>query len=283
VAATARNAAIAAGCRTRLNRVDWHELDATVDTLDAPPLFEEFDWVINCIGIIKPLIHDDNALEVEGAVRVNALFPHLLANWTGTRNVRVLQIATDCVFSGETGRYTEKDQHDALDVYGKTKSLGEVYAPHVHHLRCSIIGPEAKEPKSLMEWFLGQPQGASVNGFVNHRWNGVTTLHFGKLCAGIIKRGMSLPHLQHVLPDGDVTKYEMLQHFARCYRRDDVTVRPTKAAKVIDRTLETTDQRLNRELWTMAGYAKPPSVPQMIEELAMSDYRMKAKSIYAGD
>ena len=35
----------------------------------------------------------------------------------------------------------------ALDVYGKTKSLGEAYDLNVHHLRCSIIGPEPKEYK----------------------------------------------------------------------------------------------------------------------------------------
>ena len=236
---------------------------------------------MNCIGVIKPLIHDDNASEVEQAVRINALFPHLLARWTAG-HARVLQIATDCVYSGTKGGYTETDVHDALDVYGKTKSLGEVHAPHVHHLRCSIIGPEMKEPRSLLEWFLGQSPG-TVKGFVNHNWNGVTTLHFAKVCAGIIKREISLPHSQHVVPSGAVTKCEMLQQFARCYGRDDVTVRPTEAAVVIDRTLTTGNQDLNRELWNAAGYAEPPSVPQMIEELALFDYRMKDRTTGASN
>ena len=44
-------------------------------------------------------------------------------------NGPILQIATDCVYSGATGGYTESSSHDALDVYGKTKSLGEVALP----------------------------------------------------------------------------------------------------------------------------------------------------------
>jgi dTDP-4-dehydrorhamnose reductase len=228
------------------------------------------------MGIIKPLIHDDNAIEVERAIRINALFPHRLAKWTDRRS-RVIQIATDCVYSGSKGSYAETDVHDALDVYGKSKSIGEVYAAHVHHLRCSIIGPEMKSPKSLLEWFLGQPANASVNGFINHRWNGITTLHFAKLCGGIIEHDLALPHLQHVIPGGDLSKCEMLEQFSDGFGRKDVAIAPVAAATVIDRTLTTNDEVVNRGLWEAAGYKVAPSVPNMIEELASFDYRMKER------
>lgn len=270
--ATTRSPELATTCRERMPEVAWQSFNATAE--EAPSFFRQFEWVINCIGIIKPLIHDDNASEVERAVRVNSYFPHLLARWT-ENHARVIQIATDCVYSGAKGHYTENDLHDALDVYGKTKSLGEVYAAHVNHLRCSIIGPEMKSPRSLMEWFLGQPQNATVNGFTNHNWNGVTTLHFAKLCAGIIKENISLPHMQHVIPTGAVTKHEMLEHFARCYSRDDVTIKPTEAPTIIDRTLNTSQDDLNRKLWEAAGYSQSPTVPLMLEELAGFDYRAK--------
>jgi dTDP-4-dehydrorhamnose reductase len=280
VSATTRSKDLSALCRERCTAVRWREFDASANAVEAPGFIKEFEWVINCIGIIKPLIHDDNAAEVERAVRINALFPHLLAHWT-TGQAKVLQIATDCVYSGSKGRYAENDVHDALDVYGKTKSVGEVHARHVHHLRCSIIGPEIKEPRSLMEWFLGQPNGSSVNGFVNHNWNGVTTLHFAKVCAGIIKGDIPLPHIQHLIPTGEVTKCEMLEHFARCYRRDDVTVNPTAAAVVIDRTIVTDNESLNGELWKAAGYLEPPTVPEMIEELARFSTGKKTEMAYA--
>jgi dTDP-4-dehydrorhamnose reductase len=231
--------------------------------------------VINCIGVIKPFINDSNAEQVERAIQVNSIFPHTIARLT-KGIARVIQIATDCVYSGSKGRYVETDAHDALDVYGKTKSLGEVTAEHVHHLRCSIVGPEALAPKSLMEWLLGQPLGASVNGFVNHQWNGVTTLHFAKLCRAIITNDLELSHMQHIVPDGAVTKYDMLKEFARRYGRDDLIINATEAPAIIDRTLETNNPEKNQQLWSAAGYSPAPTVPQMIEELAKFNYELKA-------
>ena len=271
--ATARSNDMASVCKRQLPEVEWHTFDAASPTTS---LFEQCNWVINCIGVIKPFINDSNAEQVERAIQVNSVFPHTIARLTRD-SARVLQIATDCVFSGSKGRYLETDMHDALDVYGKTKSLGEVYAEHVHHLRCSIIGPEMQSPKSLMEWFLGQPQGGSVNGFINHQWDGVTTLHFAKLCGAIIANDIELSHLQHVVPDGSVTKYDMLKDFARSYGRDDLTINATEASTIIDRTLETNNPEKNQQLWNAADYSQAPTVPQMIEELAKFNYELKAQ------
>ena len=101
----------------------------------------------------------------------------------------MIQIATDCVYSGKTGGYNEDSLHDALDAYGKTKSLGEVRSSTFLNIRSSIIGPEINHKVLLLEWFLKQPKGAVLNGFSNHLWNGVTTLQFAELCLTIIKKG----------------------------------------------------------------------------------------------
>jgi len=225
-------------------------------------------WVVNAIGVIKPYIHDDNADEVRRAVLVNAHFPHLLVQAAGSANFKVIQIATDCVFSGQKGQYVEIDPHDGLDVYGKTKSLGEVFADKIYHLRCSIIGPELKRHNSLMDWFLGQPEDARVNGFTNYLWNGVTTLHFARICQGIINRGVSLPHVQHIVPCNIISKAEMLKIIAKEFDRKDVEVYDEQAPTAIDRTLSTDNKKLNRELWRHAGYTNPPTIAKMIRELA---------------
>ena len=230
-------------------------------------------WILNAIGITKPLIREDNAPEILNAIEINALLPHTLGREAQRRNARVLQIATDCVYSGAKGHYTESDVHDALDVYGKSKSLGECFLPNTHHLRCSIIGPEPKDFKFLIEWFRRQPVGASVNGFTNHHWNGVTTLHFAKLCKGIIETSPALPHLQHVVPSGLVTKARMLHDFAQAYNRPDITIRDTEAKTVIDRTLDTNMPNTNAALWQAAGYTHPPTVTHMILELGQYDYK----------
>jgi dTDP-4-dehydrorhamnose reductase len=275
LAATVRTAALKTKCAAKIPGVSWLLFDATApDPQKALKVIDGYDWVINAIGITKPLVHDDNALEVERAVRVNSLLPYLLARRAAACGARILQIATDCVYSGRKGGYTEKDEFDPLDVYGKTKSLGEVASPQVHHLRCSIIGPEPKEHKFLLDWFLGQPQNARVSGYTNHRWNGVTTLHFSRLCHGIIINDLKLPPVQHIVPAGEVTKCQMLQDFARYYEREDVTITPAEAPSVIDRTLQTINGAVNLAIWGAAGYRQPPTVLEMVAELAGFGYRL---------
>jgi dTDP-4-dehydrorhamnose reductase len=257
--------------------VRWLTLDAErVDREPLERLLEGFDWVINAIGVIKPHIRDDVPADVERALRVNAVFPHTLAGAAEKSGCRVLQIATDCVYSGARGLYRESDPHDALDVYGKTKSLGEVGSPRMHHLRCSIIGPEPKTRLSLLEWLRGQSRGAALKGYSNHRWNGVTTLHFARLCSAIIKKDLELPNLQHVVPRGTISKAELLQCMAREFDRGDLAIADVDAPAAVDRTLATEDEVCNRRLWTAAGYADPPTVPEMIAELVQRERRVGA-------
>lgn len=212
--------------------------------------YGEGDWIINCIGLIKP--YCDN---VASAIVVNSLFPHTLPPKT-------IQIATDCVYSGAKGSYVETDPHDALDVYGKTKSLGET--KYIKNLRCSIIGPEIDNHLSLWDWFLGQT--VSVNGFANHLWNGITTYHFAKIAEGVIREGIELPNVQHIVPADKVTKAELLRLIATATNHD-ITVIDAVADQAVDRTLATLDKKMNDKLWKAAGYDKPPTIEQMINEL----------------
>ena len=274
VAATVRAQRYAERGRMLLPEVEWHLLDIE-ECLSANThsLLHKYDWIINAIGLNKQLIHDDNPTEVERAIRVNALFPHWLARKAGESDARVLQIETDCVYSGREGRYTEDAPHDPLDVYGKTKSLGEVQSCNVFHLRCSMIGPELKNHVSLLDWFLGQPLGAKVTGFINHRWNGVTSLHFARICHGVIKNNLKLPHVHHIVPADEMTKAEMLEEFAGVYGRGDVRIERGETAFAIDRTLRTKNETLNRCIWEAAGFPGPQSIADMIREMHSFDFR----------
>ena len=280
VGATVRDRRYLEHGRALLPEVQWRLLDAEDDSYaSALSILEDYGWVINAIGVIKQFIRDDNPVEVERAIRVNALFPHRLARKARETGARVLQIATDCVYSGREGRYTEEAPHDSLDVYGKTKSLGEARSDIMFHLRCSIIGPELKNHVSLLDWFLKQPLGAKLTGFTNHRWNGVTTLHFARICQGIIKADLKLPYLHHVIPGGEITKAEMLEEFAGKYGREDIKIAHGEAANVIDRTLCSRNEILNRSIWEAAGFRRPPGIPDMIAEMRGFDYRFASLEI----
>lgn len=262
------------GWRTRAPWCQWRSLEATAcSPAELGAALAGVDWVINAIGLIKHHIRDDHAATVERAVRINALFPHGLARAAERAGCRVIQIATDCVWAGTRGSYLETDPHDALDVYGKTKSLGEVSSAAVYHLRCSIIGPEARTHASLLDWFLGQGPGAAVPGFVNHRWNGVTSLAFARLCHGIIRCGSPAVSPVHVVPADVVTKAELLALLRDRFGRSDTTIVAVEASQAIDRTLGTIHAEENARLWRNAGYAGVPRIAELVEELAAFDVR----------
>lgn len=229
----------------------YFELGKFVDHPTQLSFLKRADYIINCIGITKPHCHDDNPVEVKNAILVNSWFPFVLADYLKGTKVKVIQIATDCVYSGAKGQYQESDPHDALDVYGKTKSLGEVMSANFLHIRSSIIGPEVNRKKFLLEWFLDQSEGSQVNGFANHDWNGVTTLQFAQLC-GLIITGRKfnglrkMSHIHHFVPNKTVNKYQLLQAANKVYQKKVKIKKINSAGAAVDRTLATQYKSLSK-------------------------------------
>lgn len=211
-------------------------------------IFSNFkpDYIINCIGATKPFCKDDDPEGIFRAIRINSDFPYNLAGQAEKIDAKVIQIASDCVYSGKEGNYLESAPHDALDVYGKTKSLGEVIKDNFLNIRCSIIGPEIKNKLSLLEWFLSQPAGEKLKGFSHHQWNGVTTLQFAKVCQRIIDKGEGFFKLlrqispaHHFVPNTSVSKYQLLNIFKKVFDKDIKIEQVNNIGPSVDRTLAT--------------------------------------------
>lgn len=220
------------------------EFEAGVDKLADKilPYFKP-DYIINCIGVIKPYCKDNDSEGVLRAIKINALFPHQLAE--EETNSRIIQIATDCVYSGQQGNYLEDSPHDALDVYGKTKSLGEVFQPNFLNLRCSIIGPELKNKASLLEWFLSQPKDKPLTGFTHHLWNGVTTLQFAQFCHNIIRQSddyfddlVRKSPTYHTVLNETVNKFELLNIFNKVFDAGLTIEATDKIGAPVNRTIK---------------------------------------------
>jgi len=243
------------------------EFDAARDPLEPLLESDSYSWVINAIGILKAQIDDANARSIANAIEINSLFPYRLAAATARRNQRVIQIATDGVFAGTRGPYNEASAHDAVDVYGKTKSLGEVPASNVISLRCSILGLDPGAPKSFLSRILAAPPGAELAGYTAQMWNGITTLHFARLCMATIL-ATSTRSAQHIIPADRLSKYELVRTALAAFNRKDVSVRPEPGPEEIDRTLDTKYGNENRRLWAAAGYEQPPMISAMLRELA---------------
>lgn len=223
--------------------------DALHSSLEELPA--QVDYVINCIGVIKPFMAADPA----AAISLNALFPWKLADWCLNSGSRLLHITTDCVYSGAKGKYVESDLHDALDDYGKSKSLGECTSKAMV-LRTSIIGEEIHKFASLISWAKNQ-KGKTVGGFSTHFWNGVTTIQYAKICDRIIREDWYETGLYHVYSKDDVSKLDMLHYFNETFDLGLTIDEKTPAS--VDRSL--------RSEKAFCTKLEIPTVREMIAEL----------------
>lgn len=215
------------------------------------------DLVINCIGLIKQMGH--LAKDPIFSISLNAMLPHRISMICRVAKIRMIHISTDCVFSGKKGNYTEEDQSDAEDIYGRTKYLGEVSYSHCVTLRTSIIGRELKNKLGLIEWFLAQK--GPINGYKRAIYSGFTTDELSRVIMRYVIPDPSLSGVYQVSSD-PISKYDLLQLAKSSYRMDKVTINPDNDF-YCDRSLNS--ERFRRQ----TGYT-PPSWQSMIDELSAS-------------
>lgn len=211
------------------------------------------DVIINCIGIVKQL---PAARDPLASIGINALFPHQLAALCRDRNIRLIHMSTDCVFSGKRGWYTEDDISDAEDLYGRTKFLGEVDYPNCLTIRTSIIGRELETAHGLVEWFLSQ-QGMTVPGYKQAIFSGLTTNALAGIIGAIVSEYPGLHGVMQVASE-PISKYDLLVLIKKIYHLD-ITIRPDTAV--------VNNRSLNPAKFRKETNIKIPSWEYMIEEM----------------
>lgn len=213
--------------------------------------------VVNCAGIIKQRAESQDAV---ASIAVNSLLPHKLCQVCRSWGGRLIQFSTDCVFSGAKGPYSEEDVPDAIDLYGRTKALGEVISDNALTLRTSIIGRELFHHSSLLEWFLAQ-EGKSVHGYERALWSGVTTNYLSDLVGDVIEDFPRLSGLYQVAGD-PISKYELLQVLREAYQLP-VEILPDHEFAC--------DRRMNGNKFQKATGRRCPSWTDLVAQLIKDD------------
>ena len=210
------------------------------------------DVVINCAGIVKQLAASD---EVMACVPINTLLPHRLSSLCALAGARLVHMSTDCVFSGSKGLYTETDTPDASDLYGRSKQMGEVTAPHALTLRTSIIGHELAGARSLINWFLSQP--GPVKGYRRAIFSGLPTVEIARVIRDHVLPAPHLSGLYHLSAD-PISKFDLLTLVAAQYGKR-IEIQPDDIV-AIDRSLDSTRFRKETQF-------EPRPWPEMIQAM----------------
>lgn len=227
------------------------------------------DYIINCLGFIKH--RGENPVQ---AIQINSLFPHELATFTKGMS-KLIHISTDCVFNGIDGHYNHEvlrsgsgskepayymcsSTPNAEDLYGRTKLLGELWGhEHALTIRTSIVGPELFHKTGLLEWYLANRNAASISGYINHYFSGVSTLHLSKVICEIIQNdavGKTLQDVEQYASE-PISKYELLLMMQRHFG-GSVDICPTRV------------KPCHRSLFNTFG-CELPKWEQMCKEMAL--------------
>jgi len=209
--------------------------------------------VVNAAGIVKQRAESEDAI---ASIEVNALMPHRLALACRAAGARLVHLSTDCVFSGSRGGYREEDPPDPVDLYGRSKLLGEVSGEGALTLRTSMIGLGLYRKTSLVDWFLAQS--GRVAGYRNAVFSGLTTRELVRVIGRLLENHPQASGLYH-LSAAPISKLELLLKLRERLALK-LEIAPVDEPR-IDRSLDAT--RFRR----VFGYAAP-SWDEMLDELA---------------
>ena len=230
------------------------------DTNNLTDLIKEYKplVIINCAGITKHLKECKDNVK---AIQINSLLPHKIVNICKNSDTKIIQISTDCTFSGSKGNYTEKDVPDSFDIYGKSKYLGEILdKPHLT-IRTSTIGHEMNTKHGLLEWFLVQNK---CMGYKNAIFSGITTLELAKVIYKILRYHKNLSGLYHI-SSKPIDKYSLLKMISIIYKHT-IELTPSLDFRI--------DRSLNSNRFSLAtDYISPPW-----EEMISSMYKFQEKT-----
>lgn len=237
-----------------------NELDANwpVSTItNKLSLFDlrENDYIINCIGVLKPEIPKCSPQEVYNA---NTVLPYILGRLAETTDCNVIHFGSDCVYSGDKGPYSEKDIPDADDIYARSKMI---IPSNITTITTSIIGPEYKHSRHLVSWVLNSNK--PIPGYVNCLWNGVTSWWLAHYVADICTSGKIWKGNQHIYSN-PVTKYELIKMIASEYKKDVVVV-PTHGKEISGSII---NGKLDRTLTSLHPRVDAPDLQTQISKMA---------------
>lgn len=247
--------------RRELSYCKTFVMDATkFDKLKEVLEVGEYDYIINCIGLLNTACDE----HIDLAILLNSYLPHFLVEITKELKTRVIQMSTDCVFSGKKGNYTELDNPDGETKYDKTKALGEINDEKNLTFRNSIIGPDINENGiGLFNWFM--KQSGEINGFKKSLWTGVTTLTLAK---AMHKASYdNLTGLYNLVNNSVTNKYELCSMFNK-YMNKELKINKIDGINH-DKSLYRTRNDFDFEV---------PSYEQQIKE--MSDWINSHKELY---
>ena len=175
------------------------------------------DYIINAIGAIP---------QKTSEFLVNTELPIWLDQ---NSKCRIIHPGTDCEMDNDQYGISKKQARDYIVYSGINTKI----------LRSSIIGPELRNKKNLLEWFLNSSN--QCNGYTKAMWNGITTYEWAKQCHRLIDC-WDVYETETIVSGNCVSKFDLLQTIASVFNKK-INIIPIDNGinKCLISTLQTSD------------------------------------------
>jgi dTDP-4-dehydrorhamnose reductase len=180
--------------------------------------------VIHCAAIVNVDLCEEN---FDLATKLHVETTKVMSNYLNRNNGRLIYISTDSVFDGKKhGSYNESDLVNPLNVYAKTKLMGERPVQLMTNglvLRTNIIGWTRENSVSFSEWMLkGLTDNIPLNLFYDVNFSPLNVYDLSIIIEKIIQKPIF--GLYHCASSDGISKYDFGRKMAEIFQLSDSNI-----------------------------------------------------------
>ena len=234
------------------------------------------DVVIHCAAITNVDLCEDN---VKLATKLHIETTELIANFLDSYGGRLIYISTDSVFDGEKqGAYSESDLVNPLNVYAKTKMMGEKSVQSMNNglvLRTNIIGWTQEGKTSFFEWVVDRlNDNMSLNLFYDVYFSPLTVYDLSFIIEKIIEK--PILGLYHCGSSDIISKYDFGKKMAEIFQLSDTNINRVSVDSMDFKASRPKNMALNSDkLSDKLQYDIPSAIDSIVRMKIQYDTQLK--------
>jgi len=182
----------------------------------------------------------------EGAWKVNALGPKMVALAAKEIGSRLIHVSTDYVFDGERGRYREDDPVAPINYYGESKLAGEKFireiCPDSIIARTSVLYGWNPVRPNFVTWAIEELKKGNRINIVTDQYISPTP---SSNLADMILNIRDLSGIFHASGSERINRYDFVLKIARNFDLDESLINPISSDQLTWKARRPRDSSLN--------------------------------------
>ena len=181
--------------------------------------------IIHCASLTNV---DQCETNPETTNKVNVISTKNIVNIISDKDIKLVYISTDSVYDGIGGNFSENDNVNPLNCYGRSKYEGELEVLRKKEsviLRTNLFGWNIQEKKSLGEWILDElKSGRKIQGFKDACFSTFYTFELARVIDMAIQNQLS--GVYNCGSSDSCSKYDFAMKIADCFDLDKELIIP---------------------------------------------------------